>query len=122
FELGGPGSSVTDPSTGKSDRIVISGDLVLEGEAGAKLALAPSAQETDGKVGLGYYRLISYAGEMLVEEGGEGLTLETSESMPKIATYSLSRSPSETSGGHLDLFVSPSNADELQHWQGGDGD
>lgn len=107
FELGAPGTA-GDPTTGRSDRIEVSGDLQLDGT----LNLAQSTDSPDGAVALGYYRLMTYGGAL----SGSGLAVGT---VPygDASLYQITADDK-----NVDLFVSASLGDDtLQHWQGGDG-
>ncbi|MDG2529013.1 autotransporter domain-containing protein [Caulobacter endophyticus] len=108
IELGASGAS--SASSGVSDRVVVSGDLALNGVVN----LSQSAALADGLVGVGYYRLITYGGTLTASTAVIGAT-------PSQAGlgYEL-----QTGGGRVDLFVSNAfivGDDTLQHWQGGDG-
>ena len=107
FEIGGPGTP-DDPASGTSDRIAVGGDLTLNGT----LNLTQSSDPADGAVGLGYYRLATYGGDL----HGDGLTLGDTPSVDGAGGFELL-----TGGGRVDLFVAALGDDVLQHWQGGDG-
>ncbi|TFL13039.1 autotransporter outer membrane beta-barrel domain-containing protein [Pusillimonas caeni] len=104
YELGAPGLSV--PSPGASDRIEVLGDLTLDGT----LNLAQSSDTEDGAAGLGYYRLMTYVGELTdnLLTIGHGLNLD--------AGYDI-----QAGDNRVDLFIGAAGNDMLQHWQGGDG-
>ena len=104
YELGAPGLSV--PSLGASDRIEVLGDLTLDGI----LNLTQSSDTADGAAGLGYYRLMTYGGELTdnLLTIGHGLNLD--------AGYDI-----QAGDNRVDLFIGAAGNDMLQHWQGGDG-
>ncbi|WP_165187803.1 autotransporter domain-containing protein [Caulobacter soli] len=105
-ELGAPGASAASP--GVSDRIVVSGDLALNGVVN----LAQSANSADGVAGLGYYRLITYGGALTANTAVIGST-----SLITPLGYTLL-----AGSGRVDLFVGTAVGDDtLQQWQGGDG-
>ncbi|SHI18547.1 autotransporter domain-containing protein [Pollutimonas bauzanensis] len=107
YELGAP-ATVDNPAAGRSDRLVVTGDLRLDGT----LNLAQGASPSDGAARLGYYRLMTYGGE-LTDNGLEVGAVPYG--VPGL--YEI-----EAGGGKVDLFVSASLGDDtLQHWQGGDG-
>ncbi len=106
FELGAPGVSSETP--GVSDRVVVSGDLALDG------AINLSQGAGRDVAGLGYYRLITYGGDLTSNTGAIGGTPGLGE-----VSYQL-----QAGGGRVDLFISNApvvGGDTLQHWQGGDG-
>lgn len=106
MELGRPGTAA-DPASGMSDRIVVTGDLTLDGT----LNLLQSDDSADGEVGFGYYRLMTYGG-VLADNGLEiGTTPEFGGSGYELIN----------GDGRIDLFVAALGNDTLQHWQGGDG-
>ena len=108
FELGAPGASSASP--GVSDRLVVSGDLALNGVVN----LSQSADPADGVAGIGYYRLITYGGALTANTA----TIGTKPSLSNV-NYAL-----QAGGGRVDLYISTAlvpGDDTLQHWQGGDG-
>ncbi|THF62373.1 hypothetical protein E6C76_18825 [Pseudothauera nasutitermitis] len=110
FELGSPGMAA-DPASGKSDRIVVAGDLSFDGTVN----LAQSSDAADGTAGIGYYRLISYGGVLTSSTA----TLGTTPAAPTGVEYEL-----QAGSGRVDLFIDTAAVlgdDALQHWQGGDG-
>lgn len=109
YELGAPGAS-SSPAAGTSDRIDVTGDLVLDGI----LNLAQSPDSSDGTVGLGYYRLMTYGGALTNND----LEIDATPH-PSAGLYAI-----QAGGGHVDLFVPASGTpddDTFQYWQGGDG-
>ena len=105
FELG---SSGTTPDAGASDRIDVSGDLTLDGT----LNLAQSGDAADGTAALGYYRLMTYRGNLT----DNMLAFGDTPALTDPAAYQI-----QADGGNVDLFVAAAGDDTLQHWQGGDG-
>ncbi|WP_244425233.1 autotransporter-associated beta strand repeat-containing protein [Pseudaminobacter salicylatoxidans] len=105
YEMGQAGS---DPLSGVSDRIDVTGDLDLNGT----LDLAQSSDPTDGTAGLGYYRLMTYGGAL----SGNGLSIGSTPAFADPSIYEI-----QAGGGNVDLFIAGSGDDALQHWQGGDG-
>ncbi|WP_116491428.1 autotransporter-associated beta strand repeat-containing protein [Caulobacter radicis] len=108
IELGAPGAASASP--GVSDRLVVSGDLALNGVVN----LSQSAALADGVAGLGYYRLITYGGALTANTATVGATPSLSN-----VDYTL-----QAGSGRVDLFISTTlipGDDTLQHWQGGDG-
>lgn len=104
YELGSPGVS-GKPTAGVSDRIDVTNSLTLDGT----LNLSQSSDSSDGTVGLGYYRLMTYGGELT----DNGLTLGD---VPSLNTgYEI-----QAGDNRVDLFVGMAGDDTLQHWQGGD--
>jgi fibronectin-binding autotransporter adhesin len=106
YELGSPGTPAGSP--GMSDSIAVTGDLALNGT----LNLAQSDDAADGVVGFGYYRLMTYGGDL----SGAGLTVGTTPASTAPVAYEI-----QSGGGNVDLFVASPGDDTLQHWQGGDG-
>jgi outer membrane autotransporter protein len=107
-ELGAPGVSSASP--GVSDRLVVSGDLALNGVVN----LSQSADAADGVAGIGYYRLITYGGALTSNTATINSTLSLSN-----VNYAL-----QAGSGRVDLYISNAlipGDDTLQHWQGGDG-
>ncbi|WP_148043732.1 beta strand repeat-containing protein [Paracoccus methylarcula] len=104
YELGTPGSA---DAPGSSDRIAVTGDLALN----ATLDLAQSDDAGDGAAGLGYYRLMTYGGNL----SGDGLQIGTTVDSLN-GGYEV-----QIGDGNVDLFVATLGDDTLQHWQGGDG-
>ncbi|HWK65119.1 MAG TPA: autotransporter domain-containing protein [Rhizobiaceae bacterium] len=104
YELGSPGTA-GDPAAGVSDRIAVNGDVTLAGTLNLTAADDPS------RIGVGYYRLMTYGGEV----DGAGLTFGTTLP-PTSFAYAI-----ETGGapgaGYVDLYVAPAGNDRLQHWQ-----
>ncbi|WP_312364580.1 beta strand repeat-containing protein, partial [Ensifer sp.] len=107
YELGSAGT-VGNPSLGRSDRIDVTGNLVLDGT----INFAQSSNPADGTSGFGYYRLMTYGGILT----DNGLTLGTSPTFADPSRLQL-----QAGGGRVDLFVASLGNDQLQHWQGGDG-
>ncbi|MCG6663223.1 autotransporter domain-containing protein [Halomonas kenyensis] len=107
FELGTSGSAA-DPASGASDRVNVAGDLAFNGT----LNLSQSDESDDGTVGLGYYRLMTYGGELTANTA----TIGTTPSLPHADLYEL-----QAGEGRVDLFIGALGDDSLQHWQGGDG-
>ena len=107
YEFGGSGSA-GDPASGNSDRIVVNGDLSLNGN----LNLLQSGDAADGQVGFGYYRLMTYTGTL----SGAGLTIGSTPAMQEPAAYQIQAGP-----GRIDLFVGAAGDNTIQHWQGGNG-
>jgi outer membrane autotransporter protein len=108
FELGSPGATSYTP--GLSDRIVVTGDLALDGT----LNLLQSDDPTDGAAGLGYYRLMTYGGELTSNTVAIGATPALDAEL-----YEL-----QIGDGRVDLLVGTSPVlgdDALQLWRGGDG-
>ncbi|AYV48185.1 hypothetical protein C1707_19025 [Caulobacter flavus] len=108
IELGAPGASSASP--GVSDRVVVSGDLALNGVVN----LSQSGASADGVAGVGYYRLITYGGALTANTATIGATPSLSN-----MNYEL-----QAGSGRVDLFISSAAVigdDTLQHWQGGDG-
>nr|WP_232793413.1 autotransporter domain-containing protein [Caulobacter hibisci] len=108
IELGAPGASSASP--GVSDRLIVSGDLALNGVVN----LAQSADSADGVAGIGYYRLITYGGALTSNTATINSTLSLSN-----VSYAL-----QAGSGRVDLYISNAlipGDDTLQHWQGGDG-
>ena len=108
FELGAPGASSASP--GVSDRLIVSGDLALNGV----INLSQSADPADGVAGIGYYRLITYGGALTANTA----TIGTKPSLSNV-NYAL-----QAGSGRVDLFISNAAVigdDTLQHWQGGSG-
>ncbi|PWJ82318.1 outer membrane autotransporter protein [Pseudaminobacter salicylatoxidans] len=105
YEMGRAGS---DPLSGVSDRIDVTGDLDLNGT----LDLAQSSDPTDGTAGLGYYRLMTYGGAL----SGNGLSIGSTPTFADPSIYEI-----QAGGGNVDLFIAAAGDDALQHWQGGDG-
>ncbi|WP_167518119.1 autotransporter domain-containing protein [Brucella pseudintermedia] len=109
FELGSPGASAITPGT--SDRIDVTGDLALNGT----LNLAQSGDPNDGPAGIGYYRLMTYGGELT----GSGLSFGDMPTLPGVEHVGIL-----SGDGRVDLYLAPSSDPgdyTLQHWQGGDG-
>src|SRR5690606_31189334 len=104
FELGGAGTAA---APGSSDRILVSGDLALNGT----LNLIASDDAGDAAPGLGYYRLMTYGGELSSNSAVIGTTPEVDAD-----GYQL-----QVGGGRVDLLIAAVGEDTLQHWQGGDG-
>jgi len=107
YELGGPGAQ-DDPAAGTSDRIDVAGDLTLDGT----LNLAQSDDPADGEAGVGYYRLMTYGGELT----DNGLDVGNTPDIENAGAFEL-----DAGGGNVDLYIAALGADTLQHWQGGDG-
>lgn len=107
FELGSPGAAA-NPAAGTSDRIAVSGNLVLDGI----INLGQSGTPADGAAGLGYYRLISYNGTLT----DNGLAIGTTPALADPAAYQI-----QAGSGRVDLFVAAAGDDTIQHWQGGNG-
>lgn len=107
FELGTPGS-VSNPASGVSDRVLVDGDLVLDGT----LNLAQSGAAGDGTAALGYYRLISYGGNLT----DNVLDIGSTPALADPSIYTL-----QAGSGRVDLFIAAAGDDTLQHWEGGDG-
>jgi outer membrane autotransporter protein len=108
IELGAPGASSASP--GVSDRLVVYGDLALNGVVN----LSQSAASADGVAGLGYYRLITYGGALTANTA----TIGTTPSLSNVS-YAL-----QAGRGRVDLFISNAlvpGDNTLQYWQGGDG-
>jgi outer membrane autotransporter protein len=108
IELGASGASSASP--GVSDRVVVSGDLALNGTVN----LSQSAASADGVAGLGYYRLITYGGALTANTAVIGATPSLGD-----VNYAL-----QAGSGRVDLFISNAlvpGDNTLQHWQGGDG-
>ncbi len=103
YELGAPGTGASAP--GASDHMQVDGDVQLDGT----LALSDPASTA----GLGYYRLISYGGQLL------GSGLQTGAIPASLAAYDV-RLVSEVAG-HLDLRVGLTGSNLLQTWAGGNG-
>lgn len=106
YELGSPGTDADAPGT--SDRIDVTGDLALNGT----LNLSQSGDSADGTASLGYYRLMTYGGDL----SGDGLTIDGTPDLTDPADYEI-----QAGDGNVDLFVQTAGDDTLQHWQGGDG-
>lgn len=104
YELGSAGG---DPATGISDRIDVTGDLALNGT----LNLSQSNDASDGIAGFGYYRLMTYKGELT----DNGLNIGDAPAIDG-ADYEI-----QAGGGNVDLFIATLGNDTLQHWQGGNG-
>lgn len=103
YELGAPGNDASAP--GASDHLQVDGDVQLDGT----LALS----DPDSTAGLGYYRLISYGGQL----SGSGLQMGA---MPaSLSAYDV-RVVSEVAR-HLDLRVGVTGSNLLQTWTGGNG-
>lgn len=107
YEIGSPGSA-GDPTSGSSDRIVVNGDVSLDGN----LNLLQSGDAADGTAGFGYYRLMTYRGAL----SGTGLTIGSTPATPEPAAYQI-----QAGAGRIDLFVAAAGDDTMQHWQGGNG-
>ncbi|MDD7972033.1 autotransporter domain-containing protein [Roseinatronobacter alkalisoli] len=105
YEIGSPG---TAPDLGTSDRIDVTGDLALN----STLNLSQSDDATDGTAGFGYYRLMTYGGDL----SGDGLQIGTTPVLTGPVSYEVL-----TGNGNVDLFIGTLGDDTLQHWQGGDG-
>jgi len=108
IELGAPGASSASP--GVSDRLVVSGDLALNGVVN----LSQSVASADGVAGIGYYRLITYGGALTANTATINSTLSLSN-----VNYAL-----QAGSGRVDLYISNAlvpGDNTLQHWQGGDG-
>ena len=103
FELGSPGLSAGAPGT--SDRIVVGGDLTLDGT----LNLSQSGHAADGTAAFGYYRLMTYGGTLT----DRGLQIGAT---PVAGIYEI-----QAGAGNVDLFVAADGDNTLQHWQGGNG-
>lgn len=109
YQLGAPGP-MGDPTAGRSDRVAVSGDLIL----GGTLNLRASGDPSDGDVYLGYYRLMAYGGSLTDNGLSIGHVPYADASFYEI----------QAGDGHVDLFVPAPGApgdNALQHWQGGDG-
>ncbi len=109
LNLGESGTSV-DPATGISGRLAVTGDLALDGI----INLAQSSDPADGTAGIGYYRLLTYGGDLTSNTATIGSTPALTD-----VTYKL-----ETGANRVDLFIDTAailGNDALQHWQGGDG-
>ena len=109
YRLGAPGVA-GDPGLGRSNRVAINGDLLLDGT----LNLRRSGDPLDGKADLGYYRLMTYAGNLTDQGLQVGVVPHADASLYEV----------RADNGHVDLFVPASGMvgdDTLQHWQGGDG-
>ncbi|QDY71398.1 autotransporter domain-containing protein [Qingshengfaniella alkalisoli] len=107
-EIGSPGAT---PGLGASDRIDVAGDVALNGT----LNLSQSDDATDGTAGFGYYRLMTYGGDLT----GGGLTIGDTPALSDAADYEI-----QTDSDNVDLFIAASDKagdDTLQHWQGGNG-
>lgn len=105
YQLGAPGTEGA-PAAGISDRIEVKGDLTLKGT----LNLAQSGNAGDGVAGLGYYRLMTYDGDLR----DDGLVIGATPNIG--AGYDI-----QTGQNRVDLFIGAAGDDGLQHWQGGDG-
>ncbi len=109
LNLGEPGTSV-DPTTGISGRVAVTGDLAFDGI----INLAQSSNQANGAAGIGYYRLLTYGGDLTSNTATIGSTPALTD-----VTYKL-----ETGANRVDLFIDTAailGNDALQHWQGGDG-
>lgn len=108
--LGRPGTQ-SSPQNGTSDRFAVNGDLAFDGTVN----LLQSPMSSDGKIATGYYRLITYTGN-----------LTSNTAVIGTAPASLDRDLSELQAGNgrVDLFLTipvlPGD-NSLQHWQGGGG-
>ncbi|MGH6763716.1 MAG: autotransporter-associated beta strand repeat-containing protein [Phyllobacterium sp.] len=107
YELGSSGVK-HNPAAGNSDRIAVTGDLMLDGT----LNVSQSGNPADGTAGFGYYRLMTYDGALI--DGG--LEVNPTISLDQAAGYEI-----QTGGGHVDLYIAVLGDDRLQHWQGGNG-
>ncbi|NLS20067.1 autotransporter domain-containing protein [Rhizobium sp. P40RR-XXII] len=107
YELGRPGSQ-SNPAAGTSDRLNVSGNLTLAGT----LNLQQSAGVTDGTAGFGYYRLMTYGGNL----SGPGLTIGNALLPADPSAYQI-----QAGSGYVDLFVAAVGDDNLQTWNGGTG-
>ncbi len=109
YRLGAPGTA-GNPAAGRGDRVAVAGDLMLDGT----LNLSRSGIPSDGDADLGYYRLMTYGGNLADNGLDIGQVPYADAGLYEIRADS----------GHVDLFVPASSApgdDTLQHWQGGDG-
>lgn len=107
FTVGRPGTW-EDPLDGVSGRLIVTGDVTLDGTLNVAQSGRP---DQDGTMGLGYYRLMTYDGK-LTDNGLEfGSFPDVDGGAPVLIT----------SDGRVDLFIASVGDDTLQHWQGGDG-
>ncbi len=103
YELGAPGTGASAP--GASDHLQVDGNVTLNGT----LTLSDPASTA----GLGYYRLISYGGQL----SGDGLQVGA---IPAALASHNVRVVSEVAG-YLDLRVGATGSNLLQTWTGGNG-
>ncbi|WP_231363091.1 autotransporter domain-containing protein [Thioalkalivibrio sp. ALR17-21] len=104
--LGEPGEE--NPADGVSGRVEVAGDLTLDGTLDLRASEAPDA----GDPGLGYYRLMTWEGDLNDRDLAVGDLPELEEDVLHELQYGDDR---------LDLFIGLEGDDSLQHWQGGDG-
>src|SRR5690606_16179458 len=76
----------------------------------------------DGKAGQGYYRLITYGGSLHGQQ--DYLQIASTEGLPQLGTeYSLSAGVEPADGGgYIDLYISSTVPDAIQHWLSGETD
>jgi len=105
FELGAPGAGA---AAGTGDTIAVTGDLTLDGT----INLSQSADAGDGTASFGYYRLITYGGNL----DDRGLAVGNTPMLGAPARYAIT-----AGGGNVDLLIAEPGDDRLQYWIGGDG-
>ncbi len=104
--LGEPGEE--NPADGVSGRVEVAGDLTLDGTLDLRASEAPDA----GDPGLGYYRLMTWEGDL----DDRGLAVGDLPELEEDVLHEL-----QYGDDRLDLFIGLEGDDSLQHWQGGDG-
>lgn len=104
--LGEPGTAV-QPEWGWNGRLDVRGNLTLDGT----VDLTDGGDGVDKKPSFGYYRLLTYDGDLIDNGIAIGAMPDVVGSIPQL----------QMGDGRVDLFIGAVGDDELQHWQGGDG-